>query len=93
MIVVGLCGCTNAYNVFLIGTAIQALCNTPLAYASSADATTCHSVFCSTNIALLLKNMSLCVVCLLGDKNLQFYCVLLGGQDILRPYPYEVTYH
>ena len=59
MIGVGFCIYPNAYNVFLIGITIWSLCKIPPTYASAADATTCRSVFHSTNIAPFLKNLSL----------------------------------
>ena len=73
---VGFCGWTNDYNVFLIAISIQALWKTLPSSSPATYTTTCCSVLNSTNIAPFLKICHLCVLRLLGDKNLQFYCVI-----------------
>ena len=59
LIGVGFCKCPNDSNAFLDGISVRELWNTPPASTSAADATTCPSVLHSTNIAPLLKNLSL----------------------------------
>ena len=70
LIGVSFCGFPNDFNVFIVGITIRELWKTPPTYASAADATEYHSVLHSTIIAPFLKICHLCVVCLLGDKNL-----------------------